>query len=481
MENNNFRDFGLDESILDAIDKLGYSEPTDVQQKVIPLALQGKDLIVRSQTGSGKTAAFGIPVCQMADIEERRPQVLVLTPTRELCVQVRDDISNLGRLKKVKCLAIFGKQPYQDQVRALKQRTHVVVGTPGRTMDHIERGTLDLSGIKYFIIDEADEMLKMGFIDQVEAIMKSLPKNKVTMLFSATMPAEIGRICESYMKDPQTVAISPENVTVENLKHIFFWAEEDKKFSMLLKLFYSENPESGIIFLSTKDRVGTLTSQLKKQGIPCEALHGGMLQNQRLDAINRFRRGEFMFLITTDVAARGIDVENISLIVNYDVPMERERYVHRIGRTARAGGEGKAVTLVSTKEERFLKQVEEYIGARLEKGEHPTDEQITQGKEAFLERLKTRPKLKKTKGAELNKEITKIHLGAGKKKKLRPGDIVGAITGIPGVTVEDIGIIDIQENHSYVDILNKKGMKVIEGLKEKTIKGKTVRVQKAEK
>jgi len=481
MENKDFRDFGLDKSILDAIDKLGYSKPTEVQQQVIPLAMQGRDLIVRSQTGSGKTAAFGIPVCEKLDIEERKPQVLVLTPTRELCVQVKEDIGHIGRLKKARCVALFGKQPYEEQVRALKQRTHIAVGTPGRTMDHIERGTLDLSGIKYFIIDEADEMLNMGFIDQVEAIIKSLPRDRVTMLFSATMPAEIGRICREYMREPLQVEISPENVTAENVKHIFFWAEEDKKFAMLLKLLYAENPESGIIFLSTKDRVGTLTSRLKKQGIPCEPLHGGMLQNQRLDAINRFRRGEFMLLVTTDVAARGIDVENISLIVNYDVPMECERYVHRIGRTARAGGKGTAVTLVSTREEKFLRQVEEYIGARLQKGDHPTEEQITEGKEAFLQRLKSRPKLKKTKGAELNKEITKIYLGAGKKKKLRAGDIVGAITGIPGVTVEDIGIIDIQDSHSYVDILNKKGMKVIEGLKEKTIKGKTVRVQKAEK
>jgi ATP-dependent RNA helicase DeaD len=481
MENINFRDFGLDKSILDAIDKLGYTKPSEVQEQVVPLALKGKDLIVKSQTGSGKTAAFGIPVCEKLDIEERRPQVLVLTPTRELCVQVKDDISNLGRFKKVKCAAIFGKQPYADQVRALKQRTHVVVGTPGRTMDHIERGTLDLTGIKYFIIDEADEMLKMGFIDQVEAIIKSLPKDKVTMLFSATMPHEIGRICDQYMKDPQTVEISPENVTAENIRHIFFWAEEDKKFSMLLKLLYSENPESGIIFLSTKDRVGHLAGRLKKHDIPCEMLHGGMLQNERLDVINRFRRGEFMFLVTTDVAARGIDIENISLIVNYDVPMERERYVHRIGRTARAGSKGTAVTLVSTREEKFLRAVEEYIGARLEKGEHPTEEQITKGKEAFLERIKSRPKLKTLKGAELNKDITKIYLGAGKKKKMRPGDIVGAITSIPDVTVEDIGIIDIQETHSYVDIMNKKGLKVIDGLKKKTIKGKIIKVQKAEK
>jgi len=481
MENKDFRDFGLDRSILDAIDKLGYREPSKVQQEVIPLALKGTDLIVKSQTGSGKTAAFGIPVCQALDIEERRPQALVLTPTRELCVQVKDDISNIGRLRKVRCAAVFGKQPYEDQVRTLKQRTHAVVGTPGRTLDHIERGTLDLTGIKYFIIDEADEMLKMGFIEQVEAIINALPKDRVTMLFSATLPQEIDAICRKYMRNPETVEISSETVTAQNVRHVCYRAEEEQKFRVLMDVFYLENPESGIIFLSTKDRAGMIASRLRKQGLTCEALHGGMLQNQRLDVINRFRRGEFMFLVTTDVAARGIDVENISLIVNYDVPMERERYVHRIGRTARAGGKGTAVTLASHGEERFLRQVEEYIGFELERAEQPTQEEVAKAKDAFLERVKDRPKLKKAKGAELAKDITKIYLGAGKKKKIRPGDIVGAITSIPDVTVEDIGIIDIQDSHSYVDIMNRKGMKVIEGLRERTIKGKAVKVQKAEK
>jgi superfamily II DNA/RNA helicase len=481
MENKDFKGFGLDKSILDAIDKLGYREPSKVQQEVIPLALKGADLVVKSQTGSGKTAAFAVPVCQSLDIEERRPQALVLTPTRELCVQVKDDISNIGRLRKVRCAAVFGKQPYEDQVRTLKQRTHAVVGTPGRTLDHIERGTLDLTGIKYFIIDEADEMLKMGFIDQVEAIINALPKERVTMLFSATLPQEIDAICRKYMNDPVTVEVSPETVTAQNVRHVCYRAEEEKKFGLLMDVFYLENPESGIIFLSTKDRAGMIASRLRKQGLTCEALHGGMLQNQRLDVINRFRRGEFMFLVTTDVAARGIDVENISLIVNYDVPMERERYVHRIGRTARAGGKGTAVTLASHGEERFLRQVEEYIGFEIEKAVRPTQEEVANAKDAFLERVKDRPKLKKVKGAEVGRDITKIYIGAGKKKKIRPGDIVGAITSIPGVTVDDIGIIDIQESHSYVDIMNRKGMAVIEALKEKTIKGKAVKIQKAEK
>jgi len=477
----NFRDFDLSENIESAIARLGYRKPSAVQARVIPLALKDRDLIVKSQTGSGKTAAFGIPLCEKIDIEERLPQVLVLTPTRELCVQVRDDISDIGRLKRVRSVALFGKQPYEDQVRALKQRTHVVVGTPGRTLDHIERGTLDTSGVKYLVIDEADEMLRMGFIEQVEAIINALNKNRVTMLFSATMPESINGICEKYMKDPVTVEIEQPSITAENISHVYYSVEEERKFRLLMKILYGENPESGIIFLSTKERAGNLAERLEKQGIPCKALHGGMLQNQRLDVINRFRRGEFMFLVTTDVAARGIDVEGITHIINYDVPMEKERYVHRTGRTARAGEKGIAMTLVSPGEERFFKAIEEYIGFAVEKREPPSEEEVLMNKEAFLDRTRSKPKIKKQKSAELSRDITKIYIGAGKKKKIRPADIVGAITSIPDITQEDIGIIDIKDNHTYIDILNKKGMKVIEALKNKTIKGKTVRVQKAEK
>jgi ATP-dependent RNA helicase DeaD len=478
---NNFSEFSIGEDILNAIDKLGYKNPTKVQREVIPFALQGRDLIVKSQTGSGKTAAFGIPICEKINLEERKPQVLVLTPTRELCVQVKEDIGNLGRLKRVKCVAIFGKQPYEAQVTTLKQRTHVIVGTPGRTLDHIERGSIDLSEIKYFVIDEADEMLKLGFIEQVEAIINRLNKDRVTMLFSATIPEEIGAICEKYMRDPKIVEVSSSKITADNIKHVYYETDETKKFDLLLKILYADNPKSGIIFCSTKDRVGNVTSRLKKHEIPCASLHGGMLQNDRLDTINRFRRGEFMFLVTTDVAARGIDVQNITHIINYDVPMEKERYVHRTGRTARAGEKGAAITLVSRNEFKFFNAVEEYIGFKIDRGEFPSDEEMMISKEAFLNSIKAKPKLKISKSAELNKDITKIYLGAGKKKKIRAGDVVGTITSIEGITAEDIGIIDIQDSFSYVDILNKKGLIVMDALKHKKMKGKTVKVQKAEK
>ena len=478
---NNFNEFNLSEDILTAIDKLGYKIPSKVQSEVIPRALQGVDLIAKANTGSGKTAAFGIPICERINLEERKPQALVLTPTRELCVQVKEDISNLGRLRRVKCTAIFGKQPYEAQATALKQRTHVIVGTPGRTLDHIERGTMDLSKIKYLIIDEADEMLKLGFIEQVEAIINRVNKDRITMLFSATIPEEIMGICEKHMRKPEIVEIASSKITADNIKHVYYEIEESRKFDLLLDIFYVENPKSGIIFCSTKDKVGNITSRLKKQGIPCDALHGGMLQNERLSTINRFRRGEFMFLVTTDVAARGLDIQEITHIINYDVPMEKERYVHRTGRTARAGEKGAAITLVSHNEYRFFDAVEQYIGFKIENKELPTMEEILLSKDAFLNSIKAKPKLKKSKSADLNVDITKIYLGAGKKKKIRPVDIVGTITSIEGITPEDIGIIDIQDNISYVDILNRKGLIVLEALKYKKIKGKTVKAQKAEK
>lgn len=474
----NFNNFEIGNEILTALKKLGYEKPSTVQEQVIPKALEGKDLVVKSKTGTGKTAAFGIPICERVDIEERKPQALILTPTRELCVQVKDEITNIGRLKRIKCTAIFGKQPYEAQVNALKQRTHIVSGTPGRTLDHIERGTLDLSEIKYLVIDEADEMLKLGFIDQVEAIISKVRAEKITMLFSATIPEEFSSICNKYMKKPETIEIDSE-ITADNLQHLYYEVEENDKFDLLIDILYSKAVKSGIIFCSTKERSGTLASRMRKRQIPCEALHGGMLQNERLSIMNRFKKGEFMFLVTTDVAARGIDVDSIPCIINYDIPMEKDRYVHRTGRTARAGKSGYALTFVSSNQRRFQEQVEEYIGFKLEKAERPSFDEIQANKDSFIKEAKRQPEIKAPKTAKLNQDIMKIYIGAGKKKKIRPGDIVGAITGIPEVSPEDIGIIEILDNHSYVEILNRKGHIVLDGLKHKTIKGKTVKVQKS--
>jgi superfamily II DNA/RNA helicase len=348
-------------------------------------------------------------------------------------------------------------------------------------MDHIERGNVDFKELKYLVIDEADKMLNMGFIDQVEDIIKKLPKDKVTLLFSATMSEEIQNICNKYMINPISIEIKSEELAIEKIEQIYYEIEDSKKFELLNKVIYTERPDSCIIFCATKEEVESVFRRMREKGYSSLALHGGMEQKDRLDAMASFKKGEIQFLVATDVAARGIHVEDISHVINYDIPMEMESYVHRIGRTGRAGNKGKAITFVSPRKLHSLNRIEEYIGYKIPKGEIPTEDEVEQGKKILKEKMKIKPKIKKDKSTELNKEITKIHINAGKKKKIRPGDIVGAITSIEGVTAEDIGIINVQDNFTYVDILDKKGNRVLEELQNATIKGKKVRVQKAEK
>lgn len=481
MSELGFESLKLSEDILKSLKLLGYASPTEVQSKVIPYGLSDSDLIVKSQTGSGKTAAFGIPICEKVDIELRNPQALILTPTRELCVQVKEDITNIGRFKRIRAAAVFGKQPVEMQVRELKQRVHVVVGTPGRTFDLATRGELVLDELKYLVIDEGDKMLNMGFIDQVEDIVKMLPSDRTTMLFSATIPEEIDNLCRRYMKNPAVVEIKRENITSENIEQYIYEVPAENKASNLKDLLFAENPDSCIVFCATKENVDFLVGKLNSWDIPCESLHGGMLQPDRLKVMNSFKAGEFRILIATDVAARGIDIESLSHIINFDVPVEKESYVHRIGRTGRAGKHGKAITFVTSREERLIGEIEEYIGCKIQRKELPYYEDIEKGKVLFNNRKTEKVSLKPSKASLVNKEITKIYIGAGKKKKIRPGDIVGAITAIEGVSSDDIGIIDVQDNYSYVDILGNKGKLVLEELKTATIKGKTVKIQKAVK
>lgn len=479
--NENFKNYGLSEELLKALDKLDYKKPTEVQSRVIPLVLDGCDMIVKSQTGSGKTAAFGIPICEKTDISLKEPQVLILSPTRELSVQIKEDITNIGRFKRIRCAAVFGKQPVSIQVRELQQRVHIVTGTPGRTMDLIERDKLNVSKIKYLIIDEADKMLDMGFIDQVSDIIKRLPKGRVTMLFSATIPEEIEKLCSSYMKDPERVDITPESITAEKIKQEVYNVEDKNKFNLLNKIIYMENPESCIIFCRTKENVDVLFEKMQQKGYSCNSLHGGMQQEDRLKIMKSFKKGEFRFLVATDVAARGIDVEDLTHIINYDVPVEKDSYVHRIGRTGRAGSSGKAISFVSRNEQRYLDDIQEYIGYRIPVSDLPDREEVEKAKKEFMNYKNDRPKAKVDRNIKVSSEITKIYINAGKKKKIRAGDIVGAITAIQGITGDNIGIIDIQDNFSYIDILDGKGDAVLDALKNTTIKGKAIRAEMAAK
>jgi len=481
MSKSSFKDYHLSDEIIRALSSLEYENPTEVQTKVIPLVLEKIDLVVKSQTGSGKTASYGIPICELVDWQENKPQALILTPTRELAVQVKEDITNIGRFKRIKATAIYGKQPFNIQKTELKQKTHVVVGTPGRVFDHIERGTLILDQISYLVIDEADEMLNMGFIEQVEAIIKELPRKRVTMLFSATLPEAVKNLSLKYMKTPIDIEINAAELTTDKIDHSLYEVAENDKISLLTDVTVVENPDSCIIFCRTKDRVDMVCDQLTQLDYNCDKIHGGMIQEDRLEVMHDFRRGEFRYLIATDVAARGIDIENITHIINYDLPMEKESYVHRTGRTGRAGQRGKAITFVTPFEDRFLSGIEEYIGFKIPNMPLPSKEEVTSKKSDFEAKMKVEPQIKKSKGEQLNKQIMKLYFNGGKKKKLRAVDFVGTIAKIKGITVEDIGIITILDTVSYVEILNGKGPLVLKSMKSTTIKGKLLKVSVANK
>jgi len=478
---SNFKDYQLSSELLKAISLLNFKSPTKVQELVIPVVLEGKDLIVKSQTGSGKTAAFGIPICELAEWDDNRPQALVMVPTRELAMQVKEDIFNIGRFKRMKVAAIFGKSPFNSQRKELREKTHVVVGTPGRIIDHMKRGTLDLSNIKHLVIDEADEMLNMGFIEEIETIIEGLSKNRVTLLFSATMPKRIEELANQFMKDPIFKEIDEENTAVERILQERYDVKQREKKSLLRDLTIVENPDSCIIFCNTQQNVDEVYEELKKVGYRCRPIHGGMEQDDRLRIMHDFKKGVFRYLVATDVAARGIDVENISLVINYDLPQEKESYVHRIGRTGRVSKGGRAISFVTEKDGRYLQAIEKLIGREIPLKDRPKTETVERSKEEFIEKINTRPEAKENKGDHLNREIMKLHINAGKKTKMRPVDIVGTLCSIEGMTPGDIGIINVLDLSTFVEILNNKGEMVLRELQDRPIKGRLRKVSKAER
>ncbi|MBU5594315.1 DEAD/DEAH box helicase [Amphibacillus sp. MSJ-3] len=479
MKNSRFNDYKLGDEIITSLQALAYHTPTDVQRKVIPLVLEQTDLIVKSQTGSGKTAAYAIPIAESIDWLENKPQALILTPTRELAVQVKEDFTNIGRFKRIKALAVFGKQSFASQKVQLKQKTHVVVGTPGRVFDHIGKGTLSLDQIRYLVIDEADEMLNMGFIEQVEAIIKALPKDRVTMLFSATLPKEIKELSHRYMVEPVDIEIETGAITADEIDHVLIEVSDDQKYDLLRDLTIVENPDSCIIFCRTKGRVDRLTDQLIKAGYPCGKIHGDMAQEARLAVMRDFKHGRFRYLVATDLAARGIDIDKLSHIINYDLPLKKEGYVHRTGRTGRAGEVGKAITFMLPSEEKFLPEIEAYLGFEIKRSAAPKKAEVAKNRPAFDRKINLKSTIKKEKNENLNKDIMKLYFNGGKRKKLRAVDFVGTIAKIKGVTAEDIGIITILDRATFIEILNGKGPLVLKTMKNTTVKGKLLKVYEA--
>lgn len=479
MTKENFKDYKLGEDILKAIDLLGFKSPTKVQARVIPLALSGKDLVVKSQTGSGKTGSFAIPVTELIDWEENKAQALVITPTRELAMQVAEDFFNIGRFKRLKVVPLYGRTPFYNQQQALKQKTHLVVGTPGRIIDHLERGTLDISMIKYLIIDEADEMFNMGFLAQIESIIEKLPKERMTMLFSATIPEDIESLCKKHIKNPEQIEIEDENLVVEQIDQLAYEVDERDKMQLLKDVTVIESPDTCIIFANTREKVDEIYEKMVDENYKCDKIHGGMEQRDRTSVMEDFRTGYFRYLIATDVAARGIDIENISHVINFDVPLEKESYVHRIGRTGRVGKQGKAITFITPRDGRLVRDIEKYIQKDIPIILSPSKKEVDDLKEDFDDKKREKPKLKEVKGEELSKDIFKIHINAGRKTKMRPVDIVGTLCNLDGMTADDIGIINILDISTFVEILNGKGEMVLDQLQTTTIKGRLRNVNKA--
>lgn len=479
--NKKFEDFNLDKYIIKALYNLNYKTPSKVQEEVIPRLLKKEDVIVKSKTGSGKTASFGIPICENIDIENNNVQALIVVPTRELALQVKDEISNIGRLKKIRCSAIFGKQPIKEQIRELKQRVHIVVATPGRIIDHIGRNTINLDDIKYFIIDEADKMLNKGFIEDMEFILNKIPKNSAKGLFSATIDDDIQYICDKYLKVSNILDIKYNELfdkkqIIENK----IKSSENDKYKNLKSIIYMENPTSLIIFCNTKDKVKKLYENMKKDGFLVEELHGDMSQDKRIFVIKDFKNNKFNILISTDVAARGIHIDDISLVINYDVPRDKENYIHRIGRTGRKDSYGKAITIFTDKDDKYINEIEAYLGYEIKVLEELKIDDIAKGKIKFEKKSKEVLKNRKNKIIEKNihSEVTKIYINAGKKKKIRVIDIVGAFSNLPGINNEDIGVVEVQDLCSYVDILNYKGEELAKKYKEISIKKKMVKLRK---
>ena len=354
----NFDDFDISNNVLRAIEDMGFKKATPIQELAIPLALEGRDITAQAQTGSGKTIAFAVPILEKIFIPDKSPQAIVLCPTRELCIQVAGEISKAGaNIKKLKVLAVYGGQPIGKQTRVLKKGVHIVVGTPGRVIDHIERGNLELIGIERVVLDEADEMLDMGFRDDIERILENVPRQRQTLLFSATIPSEIKRLAKSYQKNPKFIKIDNSTENLPKITQYAFLTNPKYKFHDLCKLIEAYDISSALIFSNTKKGVDFLLKNLKANGYSTEALHGDMSQKTRDRVMNKFRNGNVRYLAATDVAARGLDIDNLDFIINYDVSQNLDGYIHRIGRTARAGNEGYAFSLVTPQDSRSFSNI----------------------------------------------------------------------------------------------------------------------------
>lgn len=520
---NRFDQFSLSPEILKGVADLGFEEPSPIQQKCIPFVLSGADVIGQAQTGTGKTAAFGIPLLENIDVRRQEVQGLIMAPTRELAIQVSEELQRIGRLKRVRTLSIYGGQAIGRQVKALQQGVHVVVGTPGRLLDHLRRGTLKIDRVQTIVLDEADEMLDMGFIDDIETVMRFLPRDRQTLLFSATMPSAIRGLANKYMKRPKYITVSHGEVTAPVIQQVYYRVLENFKVDALCRILDSEEGDLSIVFCRTKKGVDELAESLQARGYLAGGLHGDLAQQQRDRVMNAFRKGDIELLIATDVAARGIDVGSVSHVINFDMPQDVESYVHRIGRTGRAGREGVALTLVTPREMKQLRLIEEEVGVRLRARELPTLEEVaakqqqswmTQLEEiiqseedlslfedmvAELER-KFSPEKVATAALHLafsdrfskNTDVTyhfgetgarpgmvRFFINVGRNANMRPQELAKAISEHAGIPMRQVGRINIYDRFSFVEVSEEVAPFVYEALRQSKINGARVNMEPA--
>ena len=520
-----FSELSINKEILRAVEDMGFEEATPIQSKSIATILEGKDIIGQAQTGTGKTAAFGIPALQSIDPANRNVQAIILCPTRELAIQVSDEIRRLSKyLSSIKVLPIYGGQEIVRQIKALKSGVQIVVATPGRMMDHMRRKTLRFDHVKMVILDEADEMLNMGFREDIEVILKSVPTQRQTILFSATMPAAIMDIAKTYQKDSIVIKVVKKELTVKNIEQSYFTVRPSDKVEILSRLMDIYNPRISVVFCNTKRQVDELVNQLQGRGYQAEGLHGDMKQQQRDRVMLNCRRGTTRMLVATDVAARGIDLEHVDAVFNYDLPQDEEYYVHRIGRTGRAGNKGFSFSFVSGRERYKLKEIERYCKTTIPMRPIPTLKDVANQKvDALMAEIQEIVKDQKltslvqkaeeyTSSTDLtamdlaaallykftlsnNEEIdetvktnksrynrddmVRLFINVGKKQKVRSKDILGAITGEANVSGSLIGNIDVFDGYSFVNVPENIADTVIKSMKSAKIKGKTIDIEVA--
>jgi len=529
MELTKFEELDLNPGILRAIEEMGFEEMSPIQAKAIPIILEGKDVVGQAQTGTGKTAAFGIPLLMKINPKEKKLQSIVLCPTRELAIQVAEEIRKLGKfLHGIKVLPVYGGQEISKQIRSLKTGVQVIIGTPGRVMDHMRRRTIRLDDIKMVVLDEADEMLNMGFRDDIEAILSQVPEERQTVLFSATMPQPILDIAKTYQKNAEIVRVVKKELTVPKIEQSYYEVSPKNKEEALSRLLDMYNPKLSLVFCNTKKQVDELCAALQGRGYFAEGLHGDMKQQQRDRVMNSFRNGKTEILVATDVAARGIDVDDVEAVFNYDVPQDEEYYVHRIGRTGRAGREGKAFTLVTGKEIYKLKDIMRYCKTKIKARQIPSINDVTAVKAgkildrataiiqdedlskminlieekvnsedytslemaaAFLYMIMGDDKNKSNESDEVEdfadtgaeEGMVRLFINLGKNQKIKPGDILGAIAGETGMPGKLIGSIDMYDKYTFVEVPREYASEVIQVMKTAKIKGKSINIEPANK